>query len=211
MSIAAKAWRRILCVPLLAWGAWLAAGVEAAWAGSHTWDVVEVFSDASGTIQFIELREMNNTPNETGLPGHTVSSTTQSFVIPGPALVGPTSGRSYLIATAAFAALPGAPTPDAILPAGSVPFFSTGGDTVSYVPWDSFSFGGGLVPTDGINSLNRDLTTSPNTPKNYAGVTGSVVVPPPVPALSPPATGLLVALLALAGAALALRKRAAAA
>ncbi len=211
MSTAATAWWRVLGIQVLVLGAWIGIGAQRAHAGSHTWDVVEVFSDASGTVQFIELREMNNTPGETGLPGHTLSSNAYSFVIPGPALVGPTSGRSYLVATAAFAALPGAPTPDAIIPAGSVPFFSTGGDTLTYVPWDFFTFGPGLVPTDGINSLNRDLTTGPNTPKNYAGVTGSVVAPPPVPSLSTPGIAALVALFALAGCWFLARQRAAAA
>lgn len=157
---------------------------SAAQAGSHTWNVNEVFSDASGSIQFVELVEANGTPNETGVPGHSLTSNAKSFTISGPALASPTSNKFYLIATAGFAALPGAPTPDATIPAGVLPsFFSTAGDTVTYVPWDAFSFG--AVPTDGTTSLNADLSTGPNSPTNYAGVTGSVdAAPTPgVPAL----------------------------
>ena len=142
--------------------------------GSHTWDVNEVFSNADGTIQFVELREANGTPNEVGVGGHIVSAdvTGESFVIASN-VPSPTSNRHLLFATAAFAALPGAPTPDQIIPAGSVPFFSTSGDTVRYQPWDVFTFG--PVPTDGINSMNRTGTAvRPNSPTNYAGQTGSV-------------------------------------
>ena len=142
-------------------------------AGSHTWDFTEVFSNADGTVQFLEMRECCGGANETGVNGKTISSASHSFMLPGPALTPPTSNKHYLIATAAFAALPGAPTPDAIIPAGSLPFFfSTGGDTVNYVPWDTWAFG--AVPTDGINSLKRNGTVSANDPTNYAGVTGSV-------------------------------------
>lgn len=150
--------------------------------GSHTWDVAEVFTNSDGTVQFIELVEANGTPNEVGLPGHTLSSNGHSFVIPGGPLAAPTSNKRYLIATAAFAALPGAPTPDAIIPAGSLPnFFSSAGDTVSYVPWDSWTFG--AVPTDGVNSLKRNGTVSPNSPTNYAGASGMVVASAAVPAM----------------------------
>ena len=132
----------------------LLAAAATAWAGAHTWDVNEVFSNASGTIQFVELREANNTPNETGLPGNNLTSNAETFLIPGPALTPPTSNKFFLIATPDFAALPGAPTPDRILPAANIPFFATGGDTVTYGPYDSLVFG--PVPTNGIDSLRRN-------------------------------------------------------
>ena len=166
-------------------------------AGSHTWDVNEVFSDATGAVQFVELVEAAGTSQETGVPGHTMTSDTKSFTIVGPALAPPTSNKFYLIATAAFAALPGAPTPDAIIPTGVLPFFfATTGDTVTYVPWDAFTFG--TVPTDGTTSLNADLTTGLNSPTNYAGVSGSVdaSLPAEVPMLS--AQGFLLLTLLLA-------------
>ena len=151
--------------------------VHAAPLGSHTWDFTEVFSSADGTIQFIELRECCGGVAENGLPGHTLSSLSNAWPIPGGPLPGSTANKHYLIATSAFAALPGAPVPDAIVPSGMVPFFATGGDTLTYVPWDTWVFG--ALPTDGVNSLKRDGTVSANNPTNYAGGTGSVIVPPP--------------------------------
>lgn len=175
--------------------------------GSHTWDITEVFSNADGTIQFVELRECCGGTNETGLPGHTLSSGSKSFSIPGPALTAPTSNKYFLIATAAFASLPGAPTPDRIIPAGSLPFFfSTSGDTVSYVPWDSWTFG--AVPTDGVNSLQRSGAVGPNTPTNYAGVTGTVHAVAVVPAMGTRSVIVLAVLSVLALAAILMRRSA---
>jgi len=177
-----------------------------AFAGAHTWVVNEVFSNKSGTIQFVELRESGGGAGETGLPGLTVSSSLHSTGLGGGSLTPPTSNKFFLIATPDFAALPGAPAPNITLPAGSVPFFSKTGDTVSYNPYDSFAFG--VVPTNGVNSLNRVGGVLPNSPTNYAGVSGSVVAPSPAPSLNEWGMGLAVAMLLLAGTAVVLRSRA---
>lgn len=173
--------------------------------GSHTWDFTEVFSNADGTIQFIELKECCGGAGETGLPGHTLSSNGNSWVIPGPALTAPTSSKHFLIATAGFAALPGAPTPDRIIPAGSVPFLSSAGDTLTYVPWDTWTFGN--VPIDGVNSLKRNGTISINNPTNYAGATGTVIASSSVPAMSTVNMVVLGVLVLLAGSAVLIYRR----
>jgi len=141
--------------------------------GRHTWDVNEVFSNADGSIQFVELREANGTPGETGVGGQVVSSDVagKMFTIPSN-VVAPTTNKHLLLATASFAALPGAPTPDHIIPPGSLPFFSLSGDTVRYGAFDALSFG--AVPTDGVMSMNDGGIVAANSPTNYAGDTGSV-------------------------------------
>jgi hypothetical protein len=141
-------------------------------AGIHTWDVREVFSNADGTIQYVELWEADGGSTEVGVGNGSLSSNTQSFAIANGSVAPPTTHKSYLLATAAFAALPGAPTPDKIIPALSVPFFNTSGDTVAFVGIDSWTFG--AVPTNGISSLDRQSGVGTNTPKNYAGVEGQV-------------------------------------
>lgn len=169
----------------------------AAHAGSHTWDINEVFSDSTGNIQFIELIEANGTPNETGVIGRTMSSTTKNFVIAGAVIVSPTSNKKFLLGTAAFAALPGAPAIDALIPIGVLPFFfNVAGDTLMYQPWDTLI--NGAVPTDGVTSLNRNQTTGVNSPTNYAGTTGSVnASPSSIPAFS--AWGFVAVLVLLSG------------
>jgi len=72
--------------------------------------------------------------------------------------------------------LPNAPTPNFIIQQN---FFAIGGDTIKYAPaqnYDTFVFGAGALPTNGINSIQLTswspdvFTTGPNNPKNYAGV-----------------------------------------
>ena len=173
----------------------LAASSTLVIAGSHTWKFVEAFSNADGTIQFIEFGELNGAAAEFAIQTHTMSSNSKLFSIGGSALTGSTAFKRFLVATPAFAALPGAPTPDRILPAGSVPFFSRVNDTLACSGWPSMIFTAGQLPTDGIHSLTAaangtcsPCTVTVNSPKNYAGVTGSVDASPPPPGV--PDTGL---------------------
>ncbi len=152
-------------------------------AGIHTWDIREVFSNASGTIQYVELFDAGAAGGETGVSSGTISSGTQTYSWSSAPVAPPTNGKSYLIASATFAALPGAPVPDAIIPLNKMPFFNVAGDTVSFGIFDSFVFG--AVPTNGVDSLTDGIGVGPNTPKNYAGTQGSVnAAPPPVPTAS---------------------------
>jgi hypothetical protein len=149
------------------------AGASLAFAGGHTWRVSEVFSNADGTIQYVEVGEAFGGAAEVNTNGHAVTSNANSLTITAN-VPAPTTFKKILIATPAFAALPGAPTPDYILPPGSVPFFAIAGDSVRYVPYDTYTFGAGVVPTDGVLSLNRDGSVGCNTPENTAGQIGFV-------------------------------------
>ena len=153
-------------------------------AASHGWKFSEVFSNPTGTIQFIELKEAFGFASEIYMSGLPITSSSNTFVFPS-ILVPPTSHKHLLLATAGFAALPGVPPPDYIIPDG---FFSINGDVLTYHTafggvYDTFTFGLGELPTDDINSLNRDVgpippfvvSTGVNSPTNYLGETGSVV------------------------------------
>jgi hypothetical protein len=173
-------------------------------AGAHTWDVNEVFSDPTGDIQFIELKNAGGAA-ENGIVGQTLSSDAESLTIGGSA-AGDTTDEHYLIATQAFADLPNAPTPDHLIPSGSIPFFSAGGDTIDYGPYDSWNFAS--IPTNGSDSLDRTSGVGINTPTNFAGETGTVdVSTSTVPTMSIPGISTVAGLLALAGAAFVLRLR----
>ncbi|MCH8824557.1 MAG: hypothetical protein IH984_13735 [Planctomycetes bacterium] len=155
----------------------VASAAPIALAGSHSWDIVEIFSNADGSIQFIEMMETNAMPNEINLAGKQVTSNANAFTFPSN-LIPPTTNKHLLLATADFAALPGAPTPDYIIKAG---FFNPNGDTLMYHTYDIFSFGHDVLPTDCINSLNGDGTTGVNNPENYQDVKGTVDACPPCP------------------------------
>ena len=160
-------------------------------AGSHLWRINEVFSSTDGTVQFIELHESLGAETEFALTHCWFWTLANDNVFRFPEdLTEPTGNKFLLLATAAFATLPGAPTPDYIIPEG---FFSTDGDILWYGPaqrYDNFWFVGEELPTDGINSIQiteyapnnveRDkFEIGVNSPTNFDGETGTVVVIPP--------------------------------
>ncbi|MGB1397403.1 MAG: hypothetical protein ACPG7R_06140, partial [Planctomycetota bacterium] len=142
-------------------------------ADNHKWLINEIYSNADGTIQFVELRDDGDDQGHM-LASTTLSTSISSFNFPNnlPTNIN-TQGRSVLIATAAFAALPGAPAPDYIIPDnflrifGSTLVFSGSGDEVTY----------SALPTDGINSINRNGAQSTNSPRNFFNQTGSITPP----------------------------------
>lgn len=161
-------------LPLVAVFAGLLVGLVAtpSAAGIHTWDVREVFSNADGTVQFVELIDNGVSGGEINVGNGSITTSFGTISWANGQVAPPTNGRSYLIATPAFAALPGAPAPDVIVDPGEVPIFDLNGDTVSFGPYDSLTFG--PVPTNGTDSIDEVSGVGPNTPTNYAGVSGSV-------------------------------------
>jgi len=145
-------------------------------AASHSWAPVEVYSDAGGTIQFVELHCPAGAANETGIATRYLKAE-QSGHQTGPfghnLPAGSTSDKRLLFATAGFAALPGAPAPDFIMADG---FFSTNSETIRWweytFVWSTMIFGPGDVPIGGDESLNWNgstLSVSTATPTNFAG------------------------------------------
>jgi hypothetical protein len=182
----------------------------AAHAKSHLWRFTEVFSSADGSVQFIEMRVFD--PAGTGewvINGMELKSNANAYYFPNDLPQENTFERWMLVATQAFADLPGAPAPDFIMPEN---FFDPADDRLVYRQHrDILTIPAATMPTDGIHSLERefstgDLSTPINSPTNFAGETGSVIVPDPVPSVSP--WGLsLGALLLLASGFLALSLR----
>lgn len=150
-------------------------------AGAHTWRINEIYSNADGTVQFIELKVFFGGTAENGLLNKVVNSNSKSYTIPAN-VAGNTLNKTYLIATPGFVGLPGAPTPDRVLPPGSVPFFSTVVDDLSYAMAEGYDSPNHVtnVPIDGVTSLNRvspsthQFTNGSNSPTNYAGQSGSI-------------------------------------
>ena len=150
------------------------------YAGGHTWRVNEVFSNADGTIQFVELKECCGLPNEVNTNGKRVQSTAtgSQFTLPQNQTPGTTANLHILLGTAAFAATPGAPTPDYIL---NDNFIGLSGDTINLFPNGAadITFGLGDLPTDGVNSLHdagAGFSVLPNSPTNQAGISGSITI-----------------------------------
>jgi hypothetical protein len=172
----------------------------------HLWRLAQVFSNASGSAQFVQLNCPAAGENNIGPFG--ITSNGHSFSFATNLASGTSTANSWvLVATSNFGSLPGAIPPDYVLPVSS--FFSTGGDTLTYAGGvDTWTFG--TVPTDGVHSLMRDGTTPQNSLINFAGTTGSVNLAAPTPALPSTAIAVLVGAILVAGSGL-LRKRNAAA
>lgn len=165
----------IRLVPLFALCFLAAPRVEAA---SHQWRFHELFSNADGTVQFIEMKECCGFTTEHELGGKwvLVVEADHQYNFRGN-LTGNTANRHLLLATQGFADLPGAPAPDHILPDG---FLAVEGDVLEYWQYAAATWDYGALPTDGISSLNPDGSTGVNSPTNYAGETGTVDLSVPV-------------------------------
>ena len=169
------------------------AGTTVAQADFHRWDINELFSNADGSIQFIEFFESEGSNGENllfsssdaALLSSISGSTTLSMSFPNDLPSTVTENKFFLIATAGFAGLAGlagAVTPDYIMTDG---FLFIGGGSVVYSdvdgPLDTVTHG--ALPIDGILSINAAGSTGTNSPTNFAGDMGSIdastVVPVP--------------------------------
>ncbi|HET9577118.1 MAG TPA: hypothetical protein VFP44_04780 [Usitatibacter sp.] len=149
-------------------------------ASFHLWTMTELYSNADGSVQFLEMRAL--TGSEQFFAGHTLTSSaggvTHTFTVPTD-LPGDSSGRRMIFGTQGFAAL-GVVRPDYVVPNG---FFFPGGGTVNWADADVWNHP--ALPVNGDDSLNRDGSTGPNSPQNFAGQTGHVSATPVIsPALN---------------------------
>ena len=145
-----------------------AAPVQAAF---HLWAMNELFSNADGTVQFLELTALTGGQQfmtEQKLIVYPAAGGVREFTFPND-LPGDTTGRRMLIATQGFAAL-GIVSPDYVVPNG---FFAQSGGTIDFAGADAWVHG--VLPIDG-RSLDRNGSTPGNSPRNFAGNTGTVTV-----------------------------------
>jgi hypothetical protein len=156
----------------------------------HLWRITQLYSNADGSVQFIELEAL--AANQQFLTGHTITSSqgsnthTYTFTQPLPGDTAETMGgggyggygmvtsyKMMLIGTQGFAALNVVP-PDYVVPNGFL--FTTNG-TVNWGDGsDVFSYAS--LPTDGRLALNRSGSATTNAPMNFDGQMGTVVSTP---------------------------------
>ncbi len=158
----------------------------------HTFQIEELYSNASGTIQYIVLHESQNMDGEGFLGMRTLSAkstssgVTTTFLFPYDLPGGscdsygygcqsaPTADKRVLIATAGFNAL-NLLRVDYIIPDG---FLAVGGGTVNYALVDQVTYSS--LPTDGANALTRTGTVTHNVATNFLGQTASVAGVAPI-------------------------------
>lgn len=179
--------------PLMLCAAITASG-EQARAAFHLWRIQEVFTNASGSVQFIELFCPPGNDFEDELAGHSITATSdgslRSYTLAAKLpSTPPTGGRTFLIATPSFDDLAGSVAPDyATLPTS---FFNpdAASITINFAGVDVLTFAGSALPKNGTLSLLdtnpggvASLTTAANSPKNFAGAAGSINAAPPLAA-----------------------------
>ncbi len=150
-------------------------------AAFHLWSITEIYSNSSGTLQFIELTDSSGGQNLVGgqqIQVHNLGNTlTNTFTLGSGSLSGSTAGHSLLFATAGAQAA-GAPAADYILPNG---FLFQAGGSITF-----FGLNGGgytSLPIDGIMSRTWTGGNAVNSPRNFAGQTGTIVPGPATLAL----------------------------
>ena len=150
-------------------------------ASFHTFLLQQFYTNADGSVQFIVLKESSGLGGQNLLSGHTLKATqgatTHTLTFPQNLPSANTANRSFLVATPGYAAL-GIVTPDYTIPAGFL--FATNA-TVNFAGVDMSSYA--ALPTDGVNALDRNGVAVLNLATNFAGMSGSVVAPPPTVAV----------------------------
>lgn len=137
----------------------------------HLYRISEIYSNASGTIQFVEL-SVGNANGESFWSGRQLSTTsggvTRTFTFASDLPSTATANTTVLVATAGFAAAAGV-TPDFIVPDG---FLFTGGGSLNFANVDFVSYP--ALPSGGTQSVDRLGSAQTATPRNFAGATGSL-------------------------------------
>lgn len=159
-------------------------------ADHHLFEFEQLYTNASGTVQFIVMHQTPPASGEDKWAGNTIdvidengAKTSYKFLTNLPS--SSTSGRRVLIATQAFAAL-GIITPDYVVPNGFLPLSN------GLLHFADFLFGYPALPTDGVLALDAlTRTTMPNVATNFAGENASVTAAAP-PAPPPPGAATVV-------------------
>jgi hypothetical protein len=155
---------------------------SAALANFHLWDLSEIYSDESGDVLYIELFCAVN--GQQFLNAHDLIATSDgnavTFTFPGDS-GSPTQDKFLLLATSNFASIPGAVTPDFILPDQFFDRTATNLQLNFGPGQDIINITGADIPFDGLSSLNllpATPTQTTNSPTNFAGNIGDIFVPP---------------------------------
>jgi hypothetical protein len=152
------------------------------YAAFHLWQLKEFFTNADGSVQFIEL--FTSFSGQNFLSGHTLTATSDGVMktYTFPANLGTGAPNTHmLLATAGFGALSGGVTADFVATPLPANFFDPLASSISFnfAGFDIVSMSG--IPSSGILSLTDmtlggtpTLVSGVNSPTNSAGTIGSV-------------------------------------
>jgi hypothetical protein len=161
------------------------AGAASAEAAFHQWAIKEVFTNADGSVQFVEF--FTTAPGEGFLNTHNIVITSDGVAKTATFnhdLSGSTANKHFLLATSGFGSIPGGVTPDYTATSGNLFNPNAANITFDFAHgFDILQVMGSQIPKDGVNSLHDAdttylgpdvLSTGPNSPTNFAGATGNL-------------------------------------
>jgi len=160
-------------------------------AGSHLWRFSEFYSSPDRSVQFIEMHEIGGSENEVAISNHWYETNSYNHDhgdLLGANLPFGTAFKKFLVGTQSYAALPDVPAPDYVVPDG---ILDPTGDTVIWWFYQTIDIPPGVMPTDGVGSITvvdpgvPSYSVGTNSPTNFAGETGTVVLGSPVPTTTP--------------------------
>ncbi|WP_374435243.1 calcium-binding protein [Inhella sp.] len=140
----------------------------------HLYRITEIYSNPSGTVQFIEL-SVGNANGESQWSGVRLQSLagaeSRSFTFPSNLPSSNTANTTVLVATQGFANL-GLVVPDFIVPDG---FLFLSGGRLNFGGADEVTYG--RFPANGEQSLDRNGAAATASPRNFVGSTASLPLP----------------------------------
>jgi serralysin len=152
----------------------------------HLYKIDQIYSNADGSVQFIDFidslfNDQDNLFSSQAELTVTDGTTTHTFFFPNDLPSTTTANTHFLVATPGYTATPGTVTADYILPTNN--FLFTGGGTIDYFSSFSGEVGDhlsyGVLPVDGVHSINRNGSMRDNLAINFAGNSGVVPIPEP--------------------------------
>lgn len=154
-------------------------------AADPSFEVTQVFSNADGTVQFVQLRESKGQLAQNGFAGKTLTVTrnngvTRTFTFPSDLPSTSTANRAVLLVTEGYLTVPinypefKSLAPDYVLPNQFLP---AEGGTIAFAGVDAWTFG--ALPRDGFSAVYRTgSAVRDNSPQNFGGVSVSLPVIP---------------------------------
>lgn len=151
----------------------------------HLWQVREVFTNAAGTVQFVEM--FDTSPGETLTQGSILRANSdgviKDFIFPQN-LTKDTFNKAMLISTSDLGLLPGGVVPDFRFSQSSTPFtgqfINPNAANISitfFASGSSMSFTGAQLPKNGVDSIKAGNVVSGNSPQNLDSNLGALVPP----------------------------------
>lgn len=155
-------------------------------ASFHLWSVNEIYSNADGSVQFVEFSTSSSL--EERLATHSMTCVgplgTNTFSFPSnlPTGLG-TAGRTFIVGTTNLAAQPGGLRPDYVFTNATPFLFLNAGATNTVMITGTLTTPAAYtnLPTDGLQSLARTgvgsafATLSTNSPKSFLNISNTIV------------------------------------